>query len=370
MIKKCWRQVKQYARLYGRQLRFSALGILFVILIVLIIIDQKTANQPDPGAILTDAYDEVNELVNSYYTSVAAGDTDSLKKIVVPFTTADEQAVTHKSTLVESYDNIKCYTHKKGVTKNYYIVFAYYEIRFPDVQTPVPGMETHFICRDSEGKLYINNDPERLTESQKNRLQTVLGKIETEALFDEVETSFAMALSSDEGVYNFVEALDEDLAKSADALKDKNKDTAGESGELKLGETDPPKTAGDVKKTQVAVINLDLYESDDTASTVVSVIPVGSGVYVDSNKENGFSAVTYNNITGYVESKYVYNSIDVNDTVTGSCAYYASCSSVIDPMGNLEAGQSYERTRYFGNGYSEVKLNDTYVYVKTEELDH
>ena len=367
-MKKYCQLLKRFFRVYGRQIRFSALGILVVVLLIMIIVDQNRSIEPDSDAILTDAYTEVNELVDRYYTAIAEGDTETLKNIVVPFNVTDESAVTHKSALIETYDNIKCYTHKKGVTKKYYIVFAYYEIRFPDVETPVPGLETLFICRDSEDKLYINNDIEKLTDAQKNKLETVLSKIETEALFDDVETSFALALSSDEGVYNLVEELDADMAKYADALKGEETKTGSES-ELKLGETDPPKEVGDVKKTQVAVINLDLYESDDASATVVSVIPVGSGIYVDSNKDNGFSAITYNNITGFVESKYIYNSIDVNDTVTGSCAYYSSCSSVVESLGNLEAGKTYERTRYFGNGYSEIKLNDAYVYVKTSELD-
>lgn len=372
MVKKYFDMILQYVRYYERQILFGAAGVLFLILVIMIGVNHFNAGRPNAKAIKTDAYEEVNKLVDKYYESIAEGDTATLKNIVVPFSETDESAVVHKSELIESYDNIKCYTHKEGVTKNYYIVFAFYEINFPDVETPVPGLETLFICRDAEDKLYINNDTENLSDAEKKNLEDVLSKIEVIALFDDVETTFSIALHSDEGVAKFFEALGGDTSKYEESAtpEPENQEPSTESGELAIGATDAPKTIGTVDKKLAAIINLDMFQSADSSSTVIGTIPVGTLIEVKEHLEGGYSKVVYKDVEGYVESDYIYSYVDVNDKVKGTCSYYVSCSNVIEPLGNLTEGTEYERTRYFGNGYSQIKINDTNVYVKTSELSN
>lgn len=371
MIKEYFETIKRFVEYYERQILFGAAGVLFIVLIVLIGINNFNDGRMNTNAIKLDKYEEVNKIVEKYYTAIADGDTDTLKEIVVPFSGTDESAAVHKSELIDKYENIKCYTHKRGVTKDYYIVFAYYEINFPDVETPVPGLETLVICKDSEDKLYINNDKNTLTDSATKRLEEVLSKIEVEALFDDVETSFSIALHSDEGVAKFFEQLGGDTSKyevtdtpaPSDAVQETNKDD-----ELSVGATDAPKKIGTVDKKMATVINLDMYQKTDSNSTVIATIPVGTKVEVKEHLDGGFSKIVYNDVEGYVESAYIYTYKTLSDKVKGTCAYYSSCSNVIEPLGNLSDGAEYERTEYYGNGYSQIKINDTYVYVKTAEL--
>lgn len=377
-IKEYYEIIKQYARYYERLILFCAAGLLTLILIILISVNHFSQGRPNMNAIKADKYEDVNKLVDKYYTAIADGDLDTLQEIVVPFSETDGSAVTHKSELIAEYDNIICYTHKDGVAKNYYIVFAYYEIYFPDVETPVPGLETLFICKDTEEKLYINNDTANLSDTEKKKLDEVLEKIEVIALFDDVETTFSIALHSDEGVAKFFEALGGDPSKYEDTTPapEDGENVTGETNDnptsedtLTLGATDAPKTTGAVNKDMAAVINLDMFQSEDSSSTVIAMIPVGTSIEVKEHLASGYSKVVYNSVEGYVESNYIYNFTEVNDKVKGTCSYYASCSNVIEPLGELSEGIEYERTKYFGNGYSEIKINETYVYVKTAELD-
>lgn len=383
-IKDFFSDFKEYVRYYERPILYGAAGVLFLILVILIGVNQFNDGRPNMNAIKADQYEDVNTLVDKYYTAIADGDTDTLKEIVVPFAETDESAVIHKSELIEQYDNIKCYTHKDGVNKNYYIVFAFYEINFPDVETPVPGLETLFIRKDSEDKLYINNDMENLTDGEKKKLEEVLEKIEVIALFDDVETTFSIALHSDEGVAKFFDALGGDLSKyeetpspepaaegTEDATSDGENSEGGDSAaekKLEVGATDAPKNVGAVNKKMAAVINLDMFQDSDSSSTVIAMIPVSTPIEVKEHLDNGYSKVVYNDVEGYVQSDYIFNYVEVNDKVKGTCDYYASCSNVIEPLGNLTEGTEYERTAYFGNGYSKIKINDTAVYVKTSEL--
>lgn len=376
MLKQKFEKIMQFVRYYEKRILFGSAGALFLILIILLLVNYITDGKPNTNAIKADAYEEVNELVDKYYTAIADGDTDTLKNIVVPFSSTDESAAVHKSELIEEYSNIKCYTHKDGVTKDYYIVFAVYEINFPDVETPVPGLETLFICRDAEDKLYINNDEENLTESETKKLEEILSTVEVMALFDDVETTFSIALHSDEGVAQFFDALGGDISQYEDVAATEtpegtdpeSTESAESTEELTVGELDPDKIIGDTDEELVSVINLDMFQSEDSSSTVIAMIPVGSVVKVKAHLSSGFSKIVYNDVEGYVESDYIYSYIDVNDKVKGTCEYYTSCSNVIEPLGNLTEGTEYTRSRYYGNGYSQIKINDTYVYVKTSEL--
>lgn len=374
MIKQYYETVKRYLKYYERMILYCAAGVLALILIILIAVNHINTGKPNVNAIKADQYEDVNALVDKYYTAIAAGDIETLQEIVVPFSGTDSSAVTHKSELIAEYDNIICYTHKDGVAKDYYIVFAYYEIYFPDVATPVPGLETLFICKDAEEKLYINNDTANLSDAQKKKLDDVLAKIEVEALFDDVETTFSIALHSDEGVAKFFEELggdpslyDEPTPQPEEA-QNENGDATQENVELTVDTTDAPKTVGTVNKDMAAIINLDMFQSEDSSSTVIAMIPVGTILEVKEHLSSGYSKVVYNSVEGYVESNYIYNYTEVNDKVKGSCSYYASCSNVIEPLGELSEGIEYERTKYFGNGYSEIKINDAKVYVKSAEL--
>lgn len=380
MIKQYYETIKQYVKYYERLILFCAAGVLALILIILISVNHFSQSRPNMNAIKADQYEDVNQLVEKYYTAIADGDLNTLQEIVVPFSETDGSAVAHKSELIAEYDNIICYTHKDGVDKNYYIVFAYYEILFPDVETPVPGLETLFIAKDSEDKLYINNDTENLSDTEKKNLEEVLEKIEVIALFDDVETTFSIALHSDEGVAKFFEALGGDTSKyentpapeegqNAEGGDAANTEDTPEDVGLTLNATDAPKAVGPVNKNMAAIINLDMFQSEDSTSTVIAMIPVGTSIEVKEHLASGYSKVVYNSVEGYVESNYIYNFTEVSDKVKGTCSYYASCSNVIEPLGELSEGIEYERTKYFGNGYSEIKINDTYVYVKSAELN-
>lgn len=369
-MRELFEKIKDIYKRYEKQILLSIIGVLLFVLFIVMFVGYFKSSKPKKHVIKADAYEHVNELVDRYYEAKASGNIETLQSIQVPFLDTDAKKLSHESELIDDYRNIVCYTHTKGITKNIYVVFAYYEIKFPDVETLVPGMETLVICKDSEGKWYINNDVQTLSEQDRAALDYTLEDLEVIALFDDVETSFAIALSSDEGVKQFFESLggDSTVYLNNDSPQDQ---TASAGDTLTLGALDGEKVAGPVNKDMVVVINIDLFETADESATVIDYIPVGTVLSVSEFIENngvGYAKVTFEDKEGYVEWDYVYSFIEVNDKVTGTCNYYTSCSNVIQPMGTLSEGVEYERTRYFGNGCSEIKVNDTLVYTRNGEL--
>ena len=85
---------------------------------------------------------EVTQLITEYYNAAAAGDMDTqiyLQKM---------------SEHIEAYQNVVCYT-KTGPVDGSYLVYAYYEIKFNDLETAVPGISPYLVYPREDGSLYI-----------------------------------------------------------------------------------------------------------------------------------------------------------------------------------------------------------------------
>ncbi len=152
-----------------------------------------------------NANEEINTLVKNYYTAYAAMDTDTLSKIAIPFSDNEKSYVGVFGQYIESYQNISCYT-KHGPTEGSYLVSAYYEMKFYEVETTAPGLDFFYIEPDAEGKLYINNlygsyNLNRVeNELDANIYSVILQYIQQEdviALQQEVDTKFNEAIASD-----------------------------------------------------------------------------------------------------------------------------------------------------------------------------
>ena len=124
-----------------------------------------SANKND-NAFKQDAYPEVNELVNKYFSAAAAGDIETLKTIIWPFDENQQNLISQLSQYIESYNNISCYT-KIGPVKDSYFVSVYHDTKFVDIETLAPGVTTLYIHRDeTSGALYIDNRPQEELEPE------------------------------------------------------------------------------------------------------------------------------------------------------------------------------------------------------------
>ena len=97
---------------------------------------------------------ELQQLVEQYYTAVAAQDYDTLQSISESFTDEDKKKVENASA-IESYNNIVVYS-KKGLTDGTYIVYAYCDAKITGIETTAPRLEELYVltnrrCRQQSG---------------------------------------------------------------------------------------------------------------------------------------------------------------------------------------------------------------------------
>ncbi len=348
---------------------FSLLGVLSVILVVLLVQTAlgkdgdpsgkepaKQTEAPEEG-LKVNAYPKVNALIQKYYSASTHGNVETLKQIVVPFTDQDQAVAVRKSEFVESYENINCYT-EDGVDPNTYIAFVNYDLKFPNVDTPAPGLEAWIIFTDEKGELYINNDRSTLSEAMESQIQSLEARDDVKALMQDVENRMAQALQADPNL----RALCEQMGMT---------DSAGE-GTTPPDDSDTTVTAtpapvGDVKKEMMAVMNLEIY-ADAQKSSVVDSISVGSTLWADQNIEGGLTLIDRNGITGYVQTSGLAAFETVDEELTVTVNYYSSC----DPSGTVAGTITSDSPCYcslrFDNGWRQLIVNGNKVYVKEADL--
>ena len=112
---------------------------------------------PTPNPLLTNAYAEVNALVEEYYQAKLAGDASSFEDLVSDPSAIDIDYLHIQYGLVTDFSNFTCYT-KNGINEIAYIVYVSYDSKIVTIDTPVPILDrlTLVYADDGSGKLLIN----------------------------------------------------------------------------------------------------------------------------------------------------------------------------------------------------------------------
>lgn len=156
-----------------------------------------------------DAYPEVNELINEYFSAYVVADFTTLEAIATPLTEMEKSYITAMGQFYEEYQNIKCYT-KHGLSKDSYIVSACFDIKFKGQEVTAPSMVLFYVQTDENGALYINNLYSdfnmKYSELAINKdVYTALRKYTTQDdyldLFNQVESSFSKLIKENNEIY-------------------------------------------------------------------------------------------------------------------------------------------------------------------------
>ena len=118
-------------------------------------IESPTEVAEAPEAYAKDAIPEVNQLITNYYTAYANGDIETLATLADPLSDTQKSYISVYSQYVENYGNIACYT-KKGLEDTSVVASVYTEVKFKDVETVAPGLETFYLRVREDGSYYID----------------------------------------------------------------------------------------------------------------------------------------------------------------------------------------------------------------------
>ncbi|MCI8994301.1 MAG: hypothetical protein HFI30_01240 [Lachnospiraceae bacterium] len=159
-----------------------------------------------PNNLEENANPQVTELIQTYYTCMAAGDVEGLLAVVDVLTEEEQSYVESLKTLIEGYQNVRCYT-KRGMDPGTYLAFARYDLKFVAADTMAPGIEAYYVGRNDDGSYYILLD----TPSQEllDYVNQVVQDEDVQALYQEVQTAFESAKSADEKLAEYGMKLEE-----------------------------------------------------------------------------------------------------------------------------------------------------------------
>lgn len=303
--------------------QYVAVGVLFIILVVVLAVfahnhKKNTSDVPTQDSVSTeaaatedstaeipvtteslkvDAYPDVNALVNSYFSAMAAGDTDTLSTIC---NTLDDEAkirITKKAEYTESYDSFKCYT-KPGPVANSYIVFAYYQIKFKNIDTKAPGLTSLYVCTNSDGSLYVYNGD--MPQNISNYIKAVAAQDDVVALLKQVDEEYTAATDKDKTLKAFMDALptklDEAVAAQLASGATASSNTSASS--------DATAGATEVQVTTTDAVRIRSSADDSSADNVIAKAAKGD-TFTRVGEEGNWSKIKYKDTTAYIRSDYL-----------------------------------------------------------------
>jgi len=269
-----------------------------------------------------NAYPAVNEFATSFYQALANGDMDTV--LALRDYTSDKERLTYekKSEYIESYNNITCYT-KDALEEGSYYLYVYYEVKFKNIDTLVPGLNTFYVYTNDEGQLRIDGNME---ESVTAALKLVTNQDDVKDLFNKVNVSYKEAVAGDEALNTLLTELPGEIKTSVGvALAALEQETTASTEEAQEETTEQAETT-----TQ---------ETTETAATA------------DAEEQ--------------LENQTVNQQVRANDTVN----VRSSDSSEADRLGKAQQGEILTRTEIRVNGWSKVEFEGKEAFIKSEYLE-
>ena len=351
-----------------QNIRYFTAGALFIVLVFVLVcfgVPQNTGDGENVVATETetqtvasdefqvDAYPEVNDLINRYYTAYADGDNDTLETLATPLSDNEKSYITVFSQYVDGYQNVKCYT-KQGLDAKSYLVSVYVEIKFTDVDTVAPGLDFFYVRTNDDGSLYIDNLYSQYNlKIQENALDTSVQSLISEfesgedviALQQEVQEKYDQAVASDEKLAAVISTTIPN-AVSEWAQANRNSEETETPEEAVTEETEIPEETetqvpeetetteenGGDEQTQETVYALDTVNVRAQADTSAEKLgSLGKGTAIArTGTEGEWSIVDYGGTTGYIMTEYLTTDrsqvpedeadADETDTSAGSLA--------------------------------------------------
>ncbi len=403
-------------RYYGAVLTFA-----FMVILLAYGMNGTIADSyPTAGVYATyeQSQDEnLKNLIQSYYSAYASGDTDTLSTLASPISDGEKSYISFFSQYVEEYNSIDLYT-KRGLVDGSYLVSSYIEIKFSGIDTPAPGLDFFYVVTGEDGNLIIDNTYSSYNTSNGDyemdaEIASLIATFEEQedvlALQAEVQQAFNEAVLKDEKLNNFVnnelqsltnqwaesyqkevaEAEAEAAAAAEKAQKEAEEAAAAEQKEAILAAFDAAST------TMTTTDKINVRSAADTDSDKLGQLAKGEEVKVVASA-NGWSAIIYEESLGYVKTEYLKGadastetSADETDTqdedtsteasnpiyeagekvtLTNTVNVRESMDTSSKKVAVVYPGESVKVVLCYEEGWTKVTYGSKTGYVKTENL--
>jgi len=167
-----------------------------------------------------EKYPEITELVNLYYKATLKADTAAIAKYVDNIEEVNMDKIKADTEYIKKYKNIECYT-MTGLYDNTFVVFAYYEIKFKNIETLAPAISMLYVIRDEEtGLYYIHNGVTQDAELS-SYVDALMQTEDVVALFNSTNEEFNARMEADPSLKSFVEEINANAESKKNNKKDK-----------------------------------------------------------------------------------------------------------------------------------------------------
>ena len=336
-------------------------------------------------ALEKDAYPEVNNLVKQYYQALVDGDMETIKSIKNYTDEEEELKIVKKSEFIESYPSITVYT-KKGPAEGSFVAYVQYEVKFIDIESTAPGLNTLYICTNEDGSYYINAN--ELDESVVEYLKTISVQNDVVDLFNTVQVAYNDIKTQDENLSVFLDELPNLLAEAvSEAITEQEAAEAALHPEEEEAEPEVVLVVTKVKTTEV----VNVRSSDSIEADKVGKTTKGQILELVEERVNGWSKVIFEGKEGFVKSEYlqpeetemqisdepsenanVVSNRDTDDStpkkgkVTETVNVRKTASTDADILGKITKGNEIEIIEQMNNGWTKIKYNNSDAYVKSD----
>lgn len=157
---------------------------------------------------------ELDSLVQRYYTAKQQVDMDTIAGCVSNVGHIDEKKLMTEAEYVEDYRNISCKI-LDGATSGAYRVYVYYDVKIFDIDTLIPSLNALYIKQDDQGSFKIYLDT--LKSSEQKYIDRLDSSKQVQELVTSVQNQLRTVISQDNEVRGFYEMLEN--AQKSDTTK-------------------------------------------------------------------------------------------------------------------------------------------------------
>ena len=350
-----------------------------------------------------NAYEDVNYLINEYYTALANGDADTIKSIYKGLEDTQLLKAVAASDYIEEFRVVTVYT-KPGPVAGSYVAYVYNEVKLNDYDKAVPGLESLYICTDDNGNLYINGDIANANEIE--YLKQVNLQEDVIDLNNKVATEYNEMVNSDEALAEFLTKMRAGLQVSvgeALASSEASSDSATEetsSDDSASEATSEAAVATVTTHTIRATDVINIRSSDSETADVISKTAKGEEFKQLEALANGWSKIEYKGGIAYVKTEFfevvgeetteVDNSenedgdqntqsadasqttVKASDTgkmqVSDTVRLRKSQSTESEVLEMIYSGSTVNVVEQYASGWAKVEYNKKTGYIKSEFL--
>ena len=413
-----------------QNIRYFAAGALFLVLVLVLVncgtkkdgtqvnmvnpATETTAEAETQEAFQVDTYEDVNALINQYFTAYAAGDVDTIAAIATPITDNEKSYIAEYSKYVDSYENIQCYT-KHGLDDKSYMVSARIDIKFTGADTPAPGLDFFYVRTQDDGSLIIDNLYSQYNRRiRENAVDTSVQSLIEEyknsddliALQQEVQSKYDEALASDADLADILNIklpaaivqwkqniLAQAATESTETTEQPEETETAETTEQPEETQQPESEQQEAESTSEQVYTTDkvnVRREADTSSEKLGSLEKGTAIS-RTGTEGEWSVVNYGGVTGYIKTEFLTTeqpqadtttdtSSNQSETATGSLAegtvimltestnIRSDMSETASKVGTAFSGEKVTVVMSYAEGWTKVTWNGKTGYIKTSLL--